>query len=211
MTWICQTCTYININDRAVRCHACDVHRPNGAAAAPAIVDLLEICSPKVTATATDDDQSQAARRRRGDIMESNRSRRRRRLEQSTSISEGGNDFSGCSRTIFEGTYDTTCVQNSCQFELNAIHNHWGYGSNSLSNAQGLVFPPPSLIRVNASGTPVCSGYESGNTCNLNLIDREPILPVACLPRGKRSLTYTHPNIDTWLEILNGVITKSIV
>ncbi|KAL3757044.1 hypothetical protein ACHAWU_002883 [Discostella pseudostelligera] len=82
-----KTCTYININDRAIRCHACDVHRPNGAAAAPAIVDLTEICSPKLAATA-DDDQSQAARRRRGDIMESNRSRRRRRLEQSTSISE---------------------------------------------------------------------------------------------------------------------------
>ena len=93
MTWICQTCTYININDRAIRCHACDVHRPNGAAAAPAIVDLTEICSPKLAATA-DDDQSQAARRRRGDIMESNRSRRRRRLEQSTSISEGRNDVS---------------------------------------------------------------------------------------------------------------------
>ena len=61
------------------------------------------------------------------------------------------------------------------------------------------------MIRVNASGTPVCSGYESGNTCNLNLIDHEPIIPVACLPQGKRSLTYTHPNIDNWSEVLNGV------
>lgn len=87
MTWICQTCTYININDRAVRCHACDVHRPNGAVA-PAIIDLTEICSPRVAAAA-DEDHSQNARRRRGDVMESNRSRRRRRL-----ISEGGSDFS---------------------------------------------------------------------------------------------------------------------
>lgn len=120
-------------------------------------------------------------------------------------LEEGGNDFSGCSHTIFEGTYDTTCVQNSCQFQLSATHNHWGYGGDGLSNTQGLVFPPSSMIRVNASGTPVCSGYESGNTCNLNLIDHEPIIPVACLPQGKRSHTYTHPNIDNWSEVLNGV------
>ncbi len=120
-------------------------------------------------------------------------------------LEEGGNDFSGCSHTIFEGTYDTTCVQNSCQFQLNATHNHWGYGSNGLSNAQGLVLPSSAMIRVYASGTSVCSGYESGGTCNLQLTDAYPIAPVECLQAGKQLIAPPQDVQSHWHEVLIGL------
>jgi hypothetical protein len=120
-------------------------------------------------------------------------------------LEEGGNDFSGCSHTIFEGTYDTTCVQNSCQFQLGATHNHWGYGNAGLSNAQGLVLPSSSLIRVYASGTSVCSGYESGNSCDLILVDPEPIDPIDCLPMGKRMVAQRNGVDQHWYDVLNGI------
>jgi hypothetical protein len=94
MTWHCQACTYININDRAVQCHSCDTRRLNSNSAAAAIIDLTEICSPKLTAAADENDPQNHKSQslcRRGDVMESNRSRRRRRLEQSTTISGGHN------------------------------------------------------------------------------------------------------------------------
>jgi hypothetical protein len=120
-------------------------------------------------------------------------------------LEEGGNDFSGCSHTVFEGTFDTTCVQNSCQFQLMATHNHWGYGNNNLSNAEGLIFPSPSMIRVYASGTSVCAGIESGSTCDLRLADAEPIAPVECLQAGKQ-LIARHQNVQSyWHEVLNGL------
>ena len=84
MTWPCQACTYININDRALRCHSCNTHRPNSNSVAPAIIDLTEICSPNLTAT--DENERRISRRRREDVMESNRSRRRRRLEQPSAM-----------------------------------------------------------------------------------------------------------------------------
>jgi hypothetical protein len=119
-------------------------------------------------------------------------------------LEEGGNDFSGCSHTVFEGIYDTTCVQNSCQFQLMATHNHWGYGNNNLSNAEGLIYPSPSMIRVYASGTSVCSGFESGSTCDLQLTDAEPIAPVECLQAGKQ-LVAQHQDLQShWYELLNG-------
>ena len=120
-------------------------------------------------------------------------------------LEEGGNDFSGCSHTIFEGTYDTTCVQNSCQFQLSANHNHWGFGSNSLSNALGLVLPSSTMIRVYASGTAVCSGFESGNSCDLQLTDAGPIAPVECLQAGKQLISQPQEVQSHWHDVLNGL------
>ncbi|KAL7551933.1 hypothetical protein ACHAWF_015156 [Thalassiosira exigua] len=92
MTWRCQACTYANINDRSVRCHACGTDRPRPAAP-PAIVDLTEMCSPKPLGLgkcggAENGESRRAKRKSGGDVMESNRSRRRRRQEQSTQSRE---------------------------------------------------------------------------------------------------------------------------
>mmetsp|Transcript_2221 Transcript_2221/g.4217 ORF Transcript_2221/g.4217 Transcript_2221/m.4217 type:complete len:988 (-) Transcript_2221:221-3184(-) len=91
MGWNCQTCTYLNINDSAVRCHTCDTVRHGGAGAPPAIVDLTEICSPIPTHSNSNSNATREQARQDGQrdgIMESNRSRRRRRQENSSN--EGG-------------------------------------------------------------------------------------------------------------------------
>lgn len=85
MTWQCHACTYINLNDRADRCHACRTARARGATVAaraaapsssappPAIVDLTDVCSP-------DPDGGRTGRGGpRDGTMESHRRRRRRR------------------------------------------------------------------------------------------------------------------------------------
>ena len=84
MTWSCATCTYINIKDSAVRCHACQTTRKGGSG--HPIVDLTEICSPKPTASGVDNHLNDGGKRGGGD-MESNRSRRRRRMEEENASS----------------------------------------------------------------------------------------------------------------------------
>ena len=88
MTWSCATCTYINIKDSAVRCHACQTTRKGGSG--HPIVDLTEICSPKPTACNGVGNNNLNAPKdggKRGGDMESNRSRRRRRMEEENASS----------------------------------------------------------------------------------------------------------------------------
>ena len=118
---------------------------------------------------------------------------------------EGLNDFSGCSHRVFEGTIDTSCVAFDCEFEISANHNHWGYNYNGLSTADGLAFPNPSLVQVQASGTQVCSGYESGNSCQMRIIDQHPIAPVECLQMGKLTTTITETANEHLRDVLYGL------
>lgn len=62
MTWSCSACTYRNLQDGAARCHVCGTAR---GSAAPAIVDLTNLCSPPPPQGVTG-------------VMESHRRRRRR-------------------------------------------------------------------------------------------------------------------------------------
>jgi hypothetical protein len=96
-------------------------------------------------------------------------------------LDEGENDFSGCYQRIIEGTYDTSCVEFECTFELPASRNHWGYDFDGISQENGLMFPPHDLIRVYPTESSICGGWESGMSCHLSLIDLNPIKPVGCL------------------------------
>jgi hypothetical protein len=95
-------------------------------------------------------------------------------------LDEGANDFSGCYQRIVEGTFDTSCVQLECTFELPANQNHWGYNVDGISLENGLIFPPHDLIRVAPAESAICGGWESGVSCHMKLIDGSPIEPVRC-------------------------------
>jgi len=123
----------------------------------------------------------------------------------SLQLEEGLNDFDGCDHRIFEGSMDTTCTMSDCQFEVIATHNHWGYDYDGLSTNEGLIFPNPQSVRVTASGTVVCSGYESGNACSMKLNDQEPIHPVTCLTQVKRSSSNGQAHTEKWSEVLSGL------
>lgn len=117
---------------------------------------------------------------------------------------EGLNDFSGCVHRIFDGTIDTSCVSLDCEFEVAANHNHWGFNENGISNANGLLFPNQTLVQVQASGAQVCSGYESGNSCQLRLIDQNPVEPAVCLQVGKMLSSLSNETGEYMREVLNG-------
>ena len=95
-------------------------------------------------------------------------------------LEEGANDFAGCYHRVLEGTYDTSCVELECEFELMAQGNHWGFNFDGISQENGLMFPPHDLIRVSSIEPSVCAGWESGISCHMRLIDLSPIEPVRC-------------------------------
>ncbi len=95
-------------------------------------------------------------------------------------LEEGANDFAGCYHRVLEGTYDTSCVELECDFELMAQGNHWGFDFDGISQENGLMFPPHNMIRVSSIEPSVCAGWEAGISCHMTLIDLSPIEPVRC-------------------------------
>jgi hypothetical protein len=121
-------------------------------------------------------------------------------------LQEGGNDFSGCINSVFQGTIDTLCVPLACNISIPATHNHWGMEQAAISSTGGLAFPPQDRIHILSAYPAVCGGYESASQCELTVTDVSPVEPPRCLETTKSVISNAAISETTWMNFLNGMI-----
>jgi hypothetical protein len=90
---------------------------------------------------------------------------------------------------------DTTCsLDDACELVLDAYYNHWGgeFGTNLISNEEGLFYPNSTMFDLYALHTTACNSYESGTQCAISFQDVSPIRVKDCptgFPQAERSFT----------------------
>jgi hypothetical protein len=120
------------------------------------------------------------------------------------SLEEGGNDFSGCTEHIFSGTMDTLCEPLSCSLYIDASHNHWGYNTAVITPVTGLSFPPQNRISLVSAHPAICTSYESDVSCDIGLLDTQPVFPQRCDDSGKLISLNNDVSRENFEDFLNG-------
>ena len=120
------------------------------------------------------------------------------------SLEEGGNDFSGCTEHIFSGTMDTLCEPLSCSLYIDASHNHWGYNTAVITPVTGLSFPPQNRISLVSAHPTICTSYESDVSCDIVLLDTQPVFPQRCDDSGKLISLNNDVSRENFEDFLNG-------